>query len=86
MIDHYIFDACALLALLRDETGADIVADVINRADNNDALVSMHKVNFADTFALAETAVTGSILLTSDHHEMDKVEQNEPNIRFKWLR
>ena len=45
MIDRYILDACALIALLRDETGADIVADIINKANNNDVLVLMHKAN-----------------------------------------
>ena len=50
MTDQYILDACALLALLRDETGADIVADIINQANNNDLVVSMHKANLLEVY------------------------------------
>jgi len=139
MTGRYILDACALLALLRDETGADIVAGIINDSNIGTALVSIHKANllevyydvyrtagkakaddviskiksqpikiiseisdalfeeagrlkalykvsFADIFALAEASVSKAILLTADHHEMDKVEQNEPAIKFQWIR
>lgn len=139
MIARYVLDACALLALLRDEPGADVVADVINAANNGEANISMHKANllevyydiyravskekadevmaeikncpitivseindeifeeagrlkasykisFADTFAIATASVTDSALLTTDHHEMDKVEQAEHSIKFQWVR
>jgi predicted nucleic acid-binding protein len=49
-------------------------------------LKSLYKVSFADTFALATASVSGGILLTADHHEMDKVEQIEPGIKFRWIR
>jgi len=32
-MSHYVLDACALIALLQDEAGADKVAAVINAAD-----------------------------------------------------
>ncbi|MDR0999511.1 MAG: PIN domain-containing protein [Clostridiales bacterium] len=136
---EYILDACALLALLRDEPGADVVANIINDANVGEASISMHKANllevyyerrrvvgkvkadlfltefkkqpitiipdisdalfeeagrlkslykisFADTFALAAASISGGIFLTADHHEMDKVEQSEPNIKFMWIR
>ena len=139
MIMRYVLDACALLALLRNEDGADFVADIINEANDGKAEISMHKANllevyydiyrtagktkadeviseiksrpiaiisdisdvlfeeagrlkslykisFADTFAVATASVSGAALLTSDHHEMDKVEQNEPTIKFQWIR
>ena len=139
MIDSYVLDACAVLTLLRDESGADVVADIINKANIREVMISIHKANllevyydiyrtvgkmkadevideirnqpiaivsdisddlfkeagrlkslyrisFADTFALAEASITGGILLTSDHHEMDIIEQNEPNIKFQWIR
>jgi predicted nucleic acid-binding protein len=139
MTAKYVLDACALLALLRDETGADIVADTIKAANVDKANLIMHKVNLlevyydvyrsigkaradevvskvksqpitiisdisdalfeeagrlkasykislADAVALAGTSVVGGILLTADHHEMDKVEQSEPNIKFQWIR
>jgi len=134
----YVIDACALLALLRDEQGANIIADALNSANEGQAEIIMHKANllevyydvyrtlgkdkandvlekikerpiminseitddifneagrlksiykisFADSFALAQTVVTGGELLTSDHHEFDIIERNEPLI-FKWIR
>jgi predicted nucleic acid-binding protein len=139
MNDKYVLDACALLALLRNEPGENIVSDIINAAgagradisiyknnlfevyydlfrtygkaqadeiiakiksrpitiisDISDSLFeeagrlkSLYKVSFADVFALATASVTGATLLTSDHHEMDEVEQNEPGITFRWIR
>jgi PIN domain nuclease of toxin-antitoxin system len=47
---NYILDACALLALLRNEPGADIVASVINSANNGEAEIIMHKVNLLEVF------------------------------------
>jgi predicted nucleic acid-binding protein len=49
-------------------------------------LKSLYKVSFADIFALATASVSDGVLLTADHHEMDKVEQSEPSIRFRWIR
>jgi predicted nucleic acid-binding protein len=139
MTGRYVLDACALLALLRDESGADVVADIINAANNGEIDLSMHKANllevyydiyrsvgkekadevmaeikgrpiiilsdisdaifeeagrlkasykvsFADTFALATASVTDAALLTTDHHEMDAIEQNEQGIKFHWVR
>ncbi|MCL1808015.1 MAG: PIN domain-containing protein [Oscillospiraceae bacterium] len=45
-----------------------------------------YKVSFADTFALATASVTNATLLTTDHHEMDAVEQGEQGIKFHWVR
>jgi predicted nucleic acid-binding protein len=135
---RYVLDACALLALLRDEEGSDIVADAINSANVGESEIIMHKANllevyydlyrsigeneaerilaeinkrpiiinpeitneifshagrlkasykisFADSFALAQSIVSGGELLTADHHELDPIEGNEP-IRFLWIR
>ena len=134
----YVLDACALLALLRNEPGADKVAAAINAANKGEAKIIMHKANllevyydiyrslgkekaesilseikkrpiginaeisdrifeeagrlkasykisFADSFALAQALVTGSELLTSDHHEFDVIESKEA-ISFHWIR
>ena len=134
----YVFDACALLTLLRDEQGADIVAGALNSANEGQSEITMHKANllevyydlyrtlgknkanevlekimerpitinekitddifkeagrlkatykisFADSFALAQAYVLGGELLTSDHHEFDAIEGNEPII-FQWIR
>jgi predicted nucleic acid-binding protein len=45
-----------------------------------------YKLSLADAIALAEASVSGGAFLTADHHEMDKVEQCEPNIKFLWIR
>ena len=47
---------------------------------------SVYKISIADSIATAEASVSGGILLTADHHEMDKVEQSETNIKFMWIR
>ena len=44
-----------------------------------------YKVSLADSIALAQAAVLGAKLLTSDHHEFDIVEKKEP-IEFVWIR
>jgi predicted nucleic acid-binding protein len=64
-----------------------IVSDISDAVFEEAArLKSLYKVSFADIFVLATAAVSGGILLTADHHEMDKVEQSEPGIKFRWIR
>ena len=50
MSTRYVFDACALLALLRDEPGANIVADIINVANVGGVDISMHRVNLLEVY------------------------------------
>jgi PIN domain nuclease of toxin-antitoxin system len=134
----YFLDACALLAVYKQENGYDVVADIYEDAVNGRASIYINAVNLlevyygliyefgtefankrlqevvesiveitdltlpklieagrikttyklslADAIALAETSVSRGTLLTADHHEMDKVEQNELNIKFLWIR
>jgi predicted nucleic acid-binding protein len=49
-MNHYVLDACALIALLQDEPGADMVADAINAANNGEAKIVMHKINFLEVY------------------------------------
>ena len=49
-MSHYILDACALLALLRNEPGADKVASAINAANNSEAGIIMHKANLLEVY------------------------------------
>ena len=49
-MNRYVVDACALLALLRNEPGADKVAAVINAANNGEAEVLMHKANLLEVY------------------------------------
>ena len=134
----YVLDACAIIALLHDEIGSDIVAAVFNKAYSGKATIMINKINLlevyydaiksrsreqadimlaelkkrpininhelsdevfkeagrlkasykislADSVALAEASVSGGILLTADHHELDTVDKNE-RIYFHWIR
>ena len=49
-MNRYALDACALLALLRDEPGADKVAAIINTANNGEANIIMHKANLLEVY------------------------------------
>jgi predicted nucleic acid-binding protein len=132
-------DACALIAFLSNENGAETVNKVLLEAADGKAIVSMNSLNLlevyydiyrkvgkekareqlsmieklpisirseisgkvfmeagrlkasyrislADSIALAEALVSGSRLLTADHHEFDIVEQKEKKIKFSWIR
>jgi len=46
----YVLDACALLAMLRNESGADKVAATINAANEGEAEVTMHKANLLEVY------------------------------------
>ena len=47
---RYVLDACALIALLQDESGADIVDDIINSAGYGEAIIIMHKANLLEVY------------------------------------
>ena len=47
---RYVLDACALIALLQDEQGADIVAAAINAAIHGEAEIIMHKINLLEVY------------------------------------
>ena len=49
-MNHYILDACALIALLQDEAGADKVAAVINAANVGKATITMNKINLLEVY------------------------------------
>jgi predicted nucleic acid-binding protein len=49
-MSYYVMDACGLLALLRNEQGADKVAAVINAANNGNAKIAMHKLNLLEVY------------------------------------
>jgi PIN domain nuclease of toxin-antitoxin system len=46
----YILDACALIALLSDEDGADKVATAYNEADSNNVKIMMNVVNLLEVY------------------------------------
>ncbi|MDR1471339.1 MAG: PIN domain-containing protein [Synergistaceae bacterium] len=134
----YILDACALIAYLNDEPGADIVSSFLEKMENCFASLLLHKINLlevyygyyrergkylademledilssdiqilgdisndmlmeagrfkgsyslslGDAILLAAASVSGSAVLTCDHHEFDVVEKEEM-IAFEWIR
>jgi len=46
---------------------------------------SSYKMSLADSIVLGETSVMGATIITSDHHELDIVDEKE-SISFKWIR
>lgn len=50
MSNIYVLDACAMIALLQNEEGADKVASAINAANNGEAKVIMHKANLLEVY------------------------------------
>ena len=47
-MNYYILDACALIALLQEEEGADKVAAIINTAHKGEAMIFMNKINLLE--------------------------------------
>jgi predicted nucleic acid-binding protein len=45
-----MLDACALITILKEEEGADIVDDLLNRAMTGEIIVSMSIINFLEVF------------------------------------
>ena len=43
MIKTFVLDACALVAILKDENGADIVADAYRKAEKSEAEIIMNR-------------------------------------------
>ena len=134
---EYTLDACALIALINEEDGADIVDGLINQAiageialnisiinlsevyygyigdlgkDEADdylerilsypikvinvitdevfrtasRLKGIYSISLADSYACATALSFNAILVTSDHHEFELLEQKE-SISFLWL-
>ena len=138
MNDIYILDACALIALLAGEPGAENVGKIIQDAIDGNINVkinqinllevyykicnvynqdeankviekirefpieiiiglkenvfseagrikSKHKIPLGDSIAVAECIVCEGILVTSDHNDIEKIEEAE-NIKVNWFR
>jgi PIN domain nuclease of toxin-antitoxin system len=135
----YILDACALLALLKEEEGAYAVDNLFQKAVRGEAALYMsiinllevfygfiresgldreeeimrciddtplrilnyisqpvyreaarlkgtyHRISLADAVGLATAFELSGQFVTSDHHELEKIEQNEPYTLF-WVR
>jgi len=49
-MSKYIFDACALIAVLNKEDGAEVVRDLIDKANDNSVSISMNIVNLLEVY------------------------------------
>ena len=63
---------------------------IVSKIDNDifteaGRLKASYKISLADSLVLAQAKITDGILLTSDHHEFDVIEAEEP-IKFLWIR
>lgn len=135
---NYVLDACALIAVLNKENGAESVKEILEQAKTESVSVYMntlnllevyygvlreygyetalqvlsviksssviivdtitdavfkqagrlkanYKISLADSIVLAEGIVRDAIVISSDHHEFDAIEESE-NIEFLWIR
>jgi predicted nucleic acid-binding protein len=138
MKNVFVMDACALIAFLADEEGADRVEGVLTDAKNGKCQLYMNTINvlevfygvyredgkeraeevlekiaglpikvigtlkkgvfkeagrlkatyrisLADSIAASEALIKKARLMTSDHHELDEIEDRE-KIDFYWIR
>jgi len=46
----FVLDACALIATLKNEKGADIVADAYKKANKGEAMLLMNRVNLFEVY------------------------------------
>jgi len=46
----YILDACALIAFLNDEQGADVVSDCLDGLEDGSTVIIMHKINLLEVY------------------------------------
>jgi len=97
-LNLYVLDACALLAVLAKEKGADNLLNTMKQmpVTINDILTddilkeagrlkSKYKLSLADSIAIAETIVKKGSLVTADHHEIEPIETAE-KINVTWFR
>jgi uncharacterized protein with PIN domain len=47
---NYLLDACAMIAVLNGEKGADIVKELFEKAESGEVTVSMHAVNVLEVY------------------------------------
>jgi predicted nucleic acid-binding protein len=49
-VPNYLFDACAILALLNDEEGADVVSDLLDQAERNEITLGITAANMIEVY------------------------------------
>jgi predicted nucleic acid-binding protein len=51
-MELFTLDACAILAMLWNEPGGDVVGEIFRRAKKSDAILMMHQVNLTEVYAI----------------------------------
>lgn len=46
----YVIDACALIALINQETGSEVVRDLLKKSESGRCHVKMHAVNLCEVY------------------------------------
>jgi len=46
----YVLDACAMLAVLSDEPGAEVVEEIYEKADAGEIILAMNKINLLEVY------------------------------------
>jgi predicted nucleic acid-binding protein len=49
-VPNYLLDACAILALLNDEEGADVVSNLLEQAERNEIALGMNAANMIEVY------------------------------------
>ena len=47
---NFVLDACSLIAILNDEDGADKVEQIIQKAENEECLIYLNKLNLLEIY------------------------------------
>jgi predicted nucleic acid-binding protein len=49
-MNTYTLDACALLALLNNEIGSEVIEEVYQKAENNEVVLIIHKITLLEVY------------------------------------
>lgn len=50
MSDYYVLDACALIAFLNDEAGADVVEELLRKSDRQEPNLFLQRLNLLEVY------------------------------------
>jgi predicted nucleic acid-binding protein len=63
MKNIYVFDACALIAYINNEKGADVVDSLLEKTVNGEITILMHKLNFLEVYYYIQKKYNESVAL-----------------------
>lgn len=50
MSEYYVLDACALIAFLNDEAGADVVEELLRKSNRQEPNLFLHRINLLEVY------------------------------------